>query len=190
MNAFLNAVALLVLVAVAMGIGYVVGTRRERAARPTATRDVADADRNAVRPIAPASETTPAGDGPHRCASRAHAHALDDDRAALFRALADARSETARYRQVVVDIERNAPPPLLDAPGTPDDLKLVVGIGPAIERLLHQMGIGTYRQIARLTERDIDAIEAKLAEFPGRVRRDRWVTQARALHAAKYGPDS
>ena len=190
MNAFLNAAALLALVAVAAGIGYHVGMRRVRAARPTATRDVADADGNAGRPIAPATETTPDGDVPHRCASRAHARALDDDRAALFRALADARSETARYRQVVIDIERNAPPPLLDAPGTPDDLKLVVGIGPAIERLLHQMGIGTYRQIARLTERDIDMIEAKLAEFPGRVRRDVWVTQARALHAAKYGTDS
>ena len=49
------------------------------------------------------------------------------------------------------------------------------------------MGIGTYREIARLSERQIDEIEARLAEFPGRVRRDGWVTQARALHAAKYG---
>jgi predicted flap endonuclease-1-like 5' DNA nuclease len=190
MNAFLNAVVLLVLVAVAVGIGYVVGTRRVRAARPTATRDVVRPNLDIAAPTAPASAATVVSREPHRCASRAHARALDDDRAALFRALADARTETARYRQVVVDIERNAPPPLLDAPGTPDDLKLVVGIGPAIERLLHQIGIGTYRQIARLTERDIDAIEAKLAEFPGRVRRDGWVTQARALHAAKYGRDS
>ena len=189
MNAFLNAVVVLVVVGVALGIGYALGTRRERAARPTATPGVVHRSDDAAAASA-TIDTTAMRSVSHGCAAQAQARALDDDRASLFRALADARTETARYRQVVVDIERNAPPPLFDAPGTPDDLKLVVGIGPAIERLLHQMGIGTYRQIARLTERDIDAIEARLAEFPGRVRRDGWVTQARSLHAAKYGRDS
>jgi hypothetical protein len=50
--------------------------------------------------------------------------------------------------------------------------------------MLQQLGITTYRQIARWTERDIDEFDTKLAEFPGRIRRDGWVTQARALHAA------
>lgn len=116
-----------------------------------------------------------------------HLRELSEERTALFRALADAHAETARYRQIVVDLERNAPPPLLDAPGTPDDLKLIVGVGPVIERMLYQMGIATYRQIARLTEHDVDEIEARLREFPGRIRRDGWVTQARALHVGKYG---
>ena len=110
-----------------------------------------------------------------------------EDRRSLFREVADARGETARYRQIVIDIERNAPPPLLDAPGTPDDLKLIVGIGPVIERMLYQLGVGTYRQIAHWSERDIDEFDARLAEFPGRIRRDEWVMQARALHASKYG---
>ena len=113
--------------------------------------------------------------------------AFAEDRRRLFGQLADAHAETARYRQIVVDIERNAPPPLLDAPGTPDDLKLIVGVGPVIERMLYQLGIGTYRQIARWSERDIDEIDARLPEFPGRIRRDGWVTQARALHLGKYG---
>jgi predicted flap endonuclease-1-like 5' DNA nuclease len=113
--------------------------------------------------------------------------AFAEDRRRLFGDLADARAETARYRQIVVDIERNAPPLLLDAPGTPDDLKLIVGVGPVIERMLYQMGIGTYRQIARWSEHDIDDVDARLPEFPGRIRRDAWVAQARALHASKYG---
>jgi len=29
--------------------------------------------------------------------------------------------------------------------------------------------------------------DAKLPEFPGRIRRDEWVTQARELHQSKYG---
>jgi predicted flap endonuclease-1-like 5' DNA nuclease len=113
--------------------------------------------------------------------------AFAEERRRLFEALADARAEVARYRQIVVDIEQHAPPPLLDAPGTPDDLKLIVGIGPVIERMLYQLGIATYRQIARWSERDIDDIDARLPEFPGRIRRDGWVTQARALHQSKYG---
>lgn len=112
---------------------------------------------------------------------------LADERHRLFGELADARAETARYRQIIIDLERNAPPPLLDAPNAPDDLKLIVGVGPVLERMLQQLGVFTYRQIAHWSERDIDAFDAKLPEFPGRIRRDAWVTQARALHQSKYG---
>lgn len=111
------------------------------------------------------------------------------ERRRLFDGLAAARAATARYRQIVVDLENNAPPPLLGGPGTPDDLKLIVGVGPVLERMLYQLGIATYRQIARWTERDIDDFDARLHEFPGRIRRDRWVTQARALHQSKYGAE-
>jgi predicted flap endonuclease-1-like 5' DNA nuclease len=120
-------------------------------------------------------------------AEGARAAELDEDRRQLLRGLADARGETARYRQLLVDLENNAPPPLLDSPGAPDDLKLIVGVGPVLERMLQQLGISTYRQIARWSERDIDEFDARLAEFPGRIRRDAWVTQARELHQSKFG---
>jgi predicted flap endonuclease-1-like 5' DNA nuclease len=111
---------------------------------------------------------------------------LAADRRSLHGELAAARGETARYRQLVVDLENNAPPPFFGA-GAPDDLKLIVGVGPVLERMLQQLGITTYRQIARWSERDIDEFDAKLPEFPGRIRRDAWVTQARELHQSKYG---
>ena len=120
-------------------------------------------------------------------AERDHAVELAEDRRRSLRDLADAREETARYRQLLVDLENHAPPPLLDSPGAPDDLKLIVGVGPVLERMLQQLGISTYRQIARWSERDIDEFDARLAEFPGRIRRDAWVTQARELHQSKYG---
>ncbi|HEV8501441.1 MAG TPA: hypothetical protein VGR63_07680 [Casimicrobiaceae bacterium] len=110
-----------------------------------------------------------------------------DERRVLLRDLATARGETARYREIVVDLEDNAPPPLLGGAGAPDDLKLIVGVGPVLERMLHRMGIGSYREIARWSEHDIDTVDAKLPEFHGRIRRDAWVTQARALHQSKYG---
>jgi predicted flap endonuclease-1-like 5' DNA nuclease len=110
-----------------------------------------------------------------------------DERARLFRALADVRGDNARYRQLVIDIENNAPPPILLGAAGPDDLKLIVGIGPVLERMLHNLGIMTFQQIARWSERDIADFDARLPEFPGRIRRDQWVTQARSLHQAKYG---
>jgi predicted flap endonuclease-1-like 5' DNA nuclease len=111
------------------------------------------------------------------------------ERERLFRELADARSECARYRQIVIDIENNAPPPILAGVGEPDDLKLIVGVGPVLERMLHNLGVTTFRQIARWTEREVAEFDAKLAEFPGRIQRDQWVVQARALHQSKYGQD-
>ena len=193
-------IAYTLLALVALAIGIVVAYRagaasaRERAQRhpaaalpppprvEQAAADVAASPTAQVlaHEVEPASPTTPT---PEITQLRAFA----EERRALFREVADARADAARYRQIVVDIERNAPPPLLDAPGTPDDLKLIVGIGPVIERMLYQLGIGTYRQIARWSERDIDEIDARLPEFPGRIRRDAWVAQARALHASKYG---
>ena len=115
------------------------------------------------------------------------AAAFTEDRYRLHREVAAARAETARYRDLCIDLENNAPPPLLDGPNAPDDLKLIVGVGPVLERMLHQLGISTYRQIARWSERDIDEFDARLPEFPGRIRRDAWVTQARALHQSKFG---
>ncbi len=116
-----------------------------------------------------------------------HAAAFRDERMRLFRTLADVRGDNARYRQLVIDIENNAPPPILSGAAGPDDLKLIVGIGPVLERMLHNLGIMTFQQIARWSERDIADFDARLPEFPGRIRRDQWVTQARSLHQAKYG---
>ena len=122
-----------------------------------------------------------------RDAALGHRSELSRERERMFGELADARSETARYRQLVIDIETNAPPPILAGVGEPDDLKLIVGVGPVLERMLHNLGVTTFRQIARWTERDIAEFDAKLPEFPGRIQRDQWVTQARALHESKYG---
>jgi predicted flap endonuclease-1-like 5' DNA nuclease len=121
-----------------------------------------------------------------RDAALTHLADLAADRLGLHRDLAATRGETARYRQLVMDLENDAPPPFFGT-GAPDDLKLIVGVGPVLERMLQQLGITTYRQIARWSEREIDEIDAKLPEFPGRVRRDGWVTQARELHQSKYG---
>ena len=73
--------------------------------------------------------------------------APDPERQRLQDELDKARADVTRYRALIVDIENNAPS-LLMGPGAPDDLKLIVGVGPVLERMLHQLGVTTFRQIA------------------------------------------
>ncbi len=61
---------------------------------------------------------------------------LADERRRLFDDLAAARADTARYRQLVIDLENNAAAAAARRLGAPDDLKLIVGVGPVLERML------------------------------------------------------
>ncbi|WP_198018841.1 hypothetical protein [Azorhizobium doebereinerae] len=80
-------------------------------------------------------------------------------------------------------------PPLLAAPeGAADDLKRLKGIGPQNERRLNALGIFHFRQIAAWTPEEVRWVGATLA-FPGRIEREGWVGQARALLAGGTGPD-
>jgi predicted flap endonuclease-1-like 5' DNA nuclease len=121
--------------------------------------------------------------------AREHGPGAGETPASAANELARTRAELARYRALVIDIENNAPPPILQGAGEPDDLKLIVGIGPVLERMLRALGITSFRQIARWGPREIAEFDARLPEFPGRIERDQWVTQARALHESKYGED-
>ena len=68
-----------------------------------------------------------------------------------------------------------------------DDLKLLNGIGPVLEGKLNAAGIHSYRQLAALTDADIDRLESEAINLGGRVRREDWIGQAKALCLQKYG---
>jgi predicted flap endonuclease-1-like 5' DNA nuclease len=65
--------------------------------------------------------------------------------------------------------------------GGPDDLKVIKGVGPKLEALLHSMGYYHYDQIAAWTEKEVGWVDENLEGFKGRVTRDQWVAQAREL---------
>ena len=73
-------------------------------------------------------------------------------------------------------------PELFDQPrdGKPDDLKLIGGIGPKLEQKLNSIGIWHFDQIASWTQKEIDWVNATIS-FPGRIERESWGPQARAL---------
>ena len=65
-------------------------------------------------------------------------------------------------------------------PAKPDDLKLIAGVGPKIERLLNELGIYTFAQIVAWKKSERDWVDGYL-RFSGRIERDDWVRQAKAL---------
>ena len=68
----------------------------------------------------------------------------------------------------------------VDKPATPDNLQLISGVGPKIEGILHGLGIYTYAQVAGWQQNERNWVDAYL-NFKGRIDRDDWVRQARAL---------
>ena len=62
-----------------------------------------------------------------------------------------------------------------------DNLKLIKGVGPAIEKTLNEMGIFRFDQIAAMSEYDIDRVARRLRGFHSRIYREDWMGQARNL---------
>ena len=64
---------------------------------------------------------------------------------------------------------------------TADDLKLISGVGPKMEEKLHQLGIFTFEQVSKMTDKEYDLLDSIIDEFPGRAKRDDWAGQASKL---------
>jgi len=62
-----------------------------------------------------------------------------------------------------------------------DALQTIEGIGPALEKLCHSLGIFHFDQIAGWGAAEIAWMDANLKGFRGRVTRDKWVAQARII---------
>jgi NADH-quinone oxidoreductase subunit E len=71
-------------------------------------------------------------------------------------------------------------------PAAVDDLKLISGVGPKNEQVLHELGIFTFAQVAAWKKAEREWVDGYL-NFHGRIEREDWVKQAKAL--AKGGVD-
>jgi len=71
--------------------------------------------------------------------------------------------------------------------GQKDDLKKIRGIGPVFARTLNRMGMHTFVQIARWKPEDIARVAKKLYTAPDRIKRDKWIDEAKKEHYRKYG---
>ena len=62
-----------------------------------------------------------------------------------------------------------------------DDLQVIKGVGPFIEEKLNALGIYTYLQVSKMTSKLETDVNEAIEFFPGRVKRDQWVNQAKIL---------
>lgn len=69
-----------------------------------------------------------------------------------------------------------------------DDLKRIKGIGPKLEVILHRLGITTFAQLGELDNAGVQDLQSQLSQFPGRVERENWVSQAKALSGSHDPP--
>lgn len=65
--------------------------------------------------------------------------------------------------------------------GKADDLQIIEGIGPVLEKLCHELGIFHFDQIAGWGAPEIAWMDGNLKGFRGRVTRDKWVAQAKLI---------
>jgi predicted flap endonuclease-1-like 5' DNA nuclease len=102
--------------------------------------------------------------------------------AQLSERVSELRMEVERGRSTH-SVSSVPPPPSSSAPA--DDLKRIVGIGPALEKLLRRRGIRKFEDLANLSPEAMEELGAKIPRFKGRVRRERWIAQAKKLATAK-----
>ena len=65
-----------------------------------------------------------------------------------------------------------------------DDIKLISGVGPALEKKLHALGVTSLKDIAAFKKADIERVDEELS-FKGRIEREDWIAQAKELIAGK-----
>lgn len=73
--------------------------------------------------------------------------------------------------------------------GGADDLKLIHGVGPKLEEMLHQMGVYHFDQIAAWNDSNLAWVDQNLGAFKGRALRDGWIEQAKKL-ATGWRPEN
>jgi NADH-quinone oxidoreductase subunit E len=76
-----------------------------------------------------------------------------------------------------------AKPELLKKPrgGKGDALELIWGVGPKLAKMLNEMGVWHFDQIAAWTKAELAYIDTRLEGFKGRAQRDEWIKQAKKL---------
>lgn len=140
---------------------------------------------NAAKPVTATPETAPAVKSPSPEKTAEAPAALAKIEA---KAKAAASPENAAERAAP---RAESKPELLKEPkaGKGDDLKLIWGVGPKLEQMLHEMGVWHFDQIAAWNEPELNWVDQRLEGFHGRAERDKWIEQAKKL-ATGWRPDN
>ncbi|MEM9370767.1 MAG: fused NADH-quinone oxidoreductase subunit E/endonuclease, partial [Pseudomonadota bacterium] len=64
------------------------------------------------------------------------------------------------------------------------DLTRIKGVGPKLAKMLNEMGIHHFDQIAGWSDDNLKWVDENLVSFKGRASRDNWIDQAKELMAS------
>jgi NADH-quinone oxidoreductase subunit E len=146
--------------------------------RKTADESVSVPPSNAAKPKTDAAETDPTVKTPLTAKAEAAANAKVKGETRAEGGDADEKQPAAAVAKPSLN-DKNRPAGI-ERPATVDDLKLISGVGPKIEGTLHELGIFTFAQVASWKKAERDWVDGYL-NFKGRIERDDWVKQAKAL---------
>jgi predicted flap endonuclease-1-like 5' DNA nuclease len=165
----------------------------ERASSPVAASPVAaspvvvTAAATFAQTDSPAVETTPvakpaatsAKAEPKAPAAKSSAKAA---KAPVDKATAKPAAKSAAKSDAAIGTVGTAPA-TLSAPrgGKADDLKIIEGVGPAMEKLVNSLGFYHYDQIANWTAEEVAWVDSHMKTFRGRIVRDKWQAQAKLI---------
>ncbi|WP_181701870.1 NADH-quinone oxidoreductase subunit NuoE [Chthonobacter albigriseus] len=148
--------------------GSVIGKYREYAREPV--------EAAAAPAPAPAPAPTPA---PAAAAATSPATKPENATPAPEKATTPATQPAAAPKEDVKVSDEFKPALLAEARGgSSDDLKLIWGVGPKLEELLHRLGVFHFDQIASWNEMNLKWVDQNLGAFKGRAVRDKWIEQA------------
>ncbi|MXN52016.1 NADH-quinone oxidoreductase subunit E [Shinella sp. AETb1-6] len=146
--------------------------------RKTADESVSVPPSNAAKPKTDAAETDPTVKTPLTSKAEAAANAKVKGETRAEGGDADEKQPAAAVAKPSLN-DKNRPAGI-ERPATVDDLKLISGVGPKIEGTLHELGIFTFAQVASWKKAEREWVDGYL-NFKGRIERDDWVKQAKAL---------
>ncbi len=152
----------------------VLKSTRAREAKADAAGAAAGAEvppSNAGKPKTDAPETSPALKTPSKVKAAPEA----EKAASVAAPAAKAPAKPAKP-----SLDDKSRPAGIARPATVDDLKLISGVGPKNEKVLHELGIFTFAQVASWKKAEREWVDGYL-NFHGRIEREDWVKQAKAL---------
>ncbi len=181
-NWLLFLIALLIGVATAFWAWAASGKESTSSDRFDANDGLLDKAGEAVPPAEPVAVPSPTP-APAAAPAASMAAAAAAAKAAKVR---ETPAPTPRPRKKPVKAEPVAPPPagkpkIAPAKGSPDNLRLIKGVGPKLNSLLNNLGITRFDQIATWKAEDIAEVDQYLESFSGRITRDGWIDQAKYL---------
>lgn len=125
------------------------------------------------------------GEADKRAEKNAEARAAVPETAkTAVKAAAPAVAQSAKAQPEAVEAAIAAGPRpkglLSKRPDDADDLKMLKGVGPGLERQLNDLGVWKLEQLSKMSDADLAWVDANLTSFKGRCFRDDWVGQAKS----------